>query len=269
MKRISIILAVSAIVLAFASCDKIEEPYIKDVVVTGDRVVFLEDYTGVKCINCPEAAEIAHELLENYPSNLVVVSVHAGFLSVPLPGSPDFRTEAGTTWYDAFDLHTNPIGTINRMKKADGSYGYNSDAWGTKIDEEVQKDMSAYFDLIPSYDETTRTLDVTLRGEFAQELTGDFYIFAGIMEDSIQAKQLTPNGMNNNYWHRHVFRTPINGIWGEPFFKGLTEVEQPIYKRFSITIDTTYNEDQCYVFAYIYDNALEGEILQAGQAKIK
>ena len=256
------------ILIAMASCNKVNEPYIKDIVVSGDRVVLLEDYTGVKCVNCPEAAVTAHELLERYPQNLVVLSVHAGFLAAPFVGEPDFRTEAGSTWYETFGFSANPIGTVNRTKVNNG-YGYNSNAWGTKIVEEINKIPEVQFSINPTYDESTRKLDFLVKGEFTQEITGDFYIFAGIMEDSIQSKQLTEQGVNPQYWHRHVFRQPVNGIWGESLFVGVTEPSQLFQKSFSTTIDSTYNADHCYVVSYVYDNAQEKVILQAGQAKIK
>ncbi len=74
------------------SCDKLKEPYIVEAIYEesdtleltasdtvnfdGKRVTLLEDYTGVKCNNCPAAAEIAQHLQEQYGSHLVVLGVH-------------------------------------------------------------------------------------------------------------------------------------------------------------------------------------------------
>lgn len=268
MKKISLVLAITSAVFTMASCNKTDEPYMKDIVVSGDRIVLLEDYTGVKCVNCPDAAVIAHELLESYPKNLVVLSVHAGYLATPFPGEPDYRTEAGTNWYETFGFSANPIGTVNRTKVNNG-YGYNSIAWGAKIAEEINKTPEIQFSIEPTYDESTRKLDILIKGEFTQEITGDFYIFAGIMEDSIQGKQVTSQGLSDQYWHCHMFRQPLNGNWGESLFVGMTDPSQQFQKSFSTTIDSTYNADQCYVVSYVYNNAQDKVILQAGQAKIK
>lgn len=269
MKRFSLIITTAVILLGIMSCNKIEGPYMKDIVVSGDRVVLLEDYTGVKCINCPEAAVTAHELLERFPDNLVVLSVHSGHLAAPFPGEQDLRTEAGSTWYEAFNFDHNPVGTINRTRVS-GGFGYDPVAWGTKVAEEVNKKPEALLYINSVYDEMTRKLDFEVSGEFTQEIDGDFYIFAGIMEDSIQGKQLFPGSqVDDHYWHCHVFRKPVNGIWGERFYTGMTELSQEFQKQFSTTIDSIYNADQCYVFAYVYDNSDYGAILQAGQVKIK
>jgi len=267
MKRYSLILTTAAVILGMLSCNKVEEPYLKDITVDGARVVLLEDYTGIRCTNCPAAAETAHELLERYPNNLVVLSVHAGAQSQPMPGMPDFTTEAGTTWYNTFDFSANPIGTVNRFRKSSG-YGYNDGEWGTKIQEEINEGQSADITINPAYNESTRKLDICINSLFTKEIEGDFYLFACIMEDSIQGYQSTPTGHNPDYWHCHVFRTPINGTWGQPLFNGLTEIDQEFETNLSITLDTTYRDNQCYVVSYIYDSS-DKYIIQACQKKIK
>ncbi len=266
MKRIQLLFAGMMVVFAMVSCSKVKEPFIKETTVSGNRVVLLEDYTGVRCVNCPAAAETAHELILTYPDNLVVIGVYAGDQAAA-PGI-DFRTEAGNTWYSTFGITANPKGTVNRTKNGNG-YEYDSDAWGTKIAEEVALSPSVTFNIKPTYNESNRKLDIDINGVFTQEASGDFYLFAGIIEDSIQGKQLFPGNVTNpDYWHCHVFRTPVNGTWGEAFFSGISEPQQEFSKSYSITIDSTYNDNQCYVVSYVYDNT-DKSILQAGQAKIK
>lgn len=268
MKRLALILTTAAIVFVMISCNKVKGPYIKEVEVTGNRVVLLEDYTGVKCVNCPAAAATAHELLEKYPNNLVVLSVHAGSnAQPPSPTEPDFRTEAGTTWYNSFHFASNPIGTVDRTQESN-SYGYNDGAWGARVQKEINEGQSAALLVTPEYNDTTRKLDVNINSMFLKETEGDFYIFAGIMEDSIQAWQIEPAGPNFHYWHRHMFRAPLNGTWGQPLFKGYTEVDQSFDTYLSVTLDTMYRAEQCYIVSYIYDNN-DKHILQADQTKIK
>lgn len=269
MKRISTILAGAALLFAMVSCDKVNGPYKKDVVVEGNRVVLLEDYTGVRCVNCPEGAEIAHELEEAFPDNLVVLSVHAGFLADPMnpvTGYPDFRTESGTAWYNTFGFMSNPIGTVNRTKTA-GSYGYQKEGWATAVAAEIAKEQTASVEIENSYNEASRKLDVTVKAKFLEEQTGVTYVFACVMEDSVVGRQLMPEGANDNYVHRHMMRAAINGTWGEELCSGAEEDEE-FEKKMSITLDDAFNADQCYVIAYIYDDATK-EIIQAAEKKIK
>ena len=255
--------------MMMVSCSKVKEPFLKETTVEGNRVVLLEDYTGVRCVNCPGAHEIAEELLTRFPNNLVMMSIHAGDQANPQTNWPNFTTEAGNTWYyNTFNFDHNPIGTVNRTRNVNGGYGFEDGAWGTKVAEEVAKEQEASLSIAMTYNETSRELSVTLNTCFLKEIEGDFYIFAGLLEDSIQGRQLTPSGLNQNYWHRNVFRTPINGTWGQSLFNGLTEINQEFVTNLSIAVDTNYREDRCYVVSYIYDNG-DKHVIQAGKAKIK
>lgn len=262
-------MALAAVVLMMVSCSKVKEPFLKETTVEGNRVVLLEDYTGVRCVNCPGAHEIAEELLTRFPNNLVMMSIHAGDQANPQTNWPNFTTEAGNTWYyNTFNFDHNPIGTVNRTRNVNGGYGFEDGAWGTKVAEEVAKEQEASLSIATTYNETSRELSVTLNTCFLKEIEGDFYIFAGLLEDSIQGRQLTPSGLNQNYWHRNVFRTPINGTWGQSLFNGLTEINQEFVTNLSIAVDTNYREDRCYVVSYIYDNG-DKHVIQAGKARIK
>lgn len=256
-------------IFAMSSCDKVKEPFVNEVEFHSDYIVLLEDYTGVRCVNCPEAAEIAHNLQTQFPKNLIVLGVHAGSLSIPYPGYEDFRTEAGTDWWNFFGFNSNPIGTINRTKNSN-SYGYSKESWGAAI-----TNILASEDQLPVkvkiqpvvYDTATREIEVRIKSTFQTDIEGDFHLFACIMEDSIVGMQKTEQGMDTAYMHRHVLRKAINGSWGEQIFNGTTEPDFEISTELTATLDNNFNDKQCYVIAYVYDKN-DYHILQAAQRKI-
>ena len=67
--------------------------------------------------------------------------------------------------------------------------------------------------------------------------------------------------------HRHVLRKAINGSWGEQIYNGITETDFEITTELTATLDDKFNDKQCYVVAYVYDNN-DYHILQAAQRKI-
>ena len=71
------------------ACENIseDERFLEVEGVTAQRVVLLEDYTGQACVNCPNAHDVATELHEEYPENLIVVAMHAGVQAI----SPSVR----------------------------------------------------------------------------------------------------------------------------------------------------------------------------------
>lgn len=280
MKKLSSIIATAFLMFGFASCDVIEEPYKKDnnsggggnepnpnVVV---KHVLLEDYTGVACVNCPTAGQLALDIQERYNHQVIVLGVHAGSMTSLPPTMPtyiDFTTPEGTEWYTNLGLDVNPIGTINR--KLNGStYGYNSPDWEDKVASTLQEE--ALLEMTPAveYDNATRELSVEITSRFLAELPDTYSLTVCIMEDSIVAAQLTQQGPVSDYIHRHVFRTTMNGAWGEDINTTAIAPEDEIVISYTTTLNEAYNEDQCYIIAYV-SNSNTKEILQVVEKKIK
>ncbi len=282
MKKLSSIIATAFLMFGFASCDVIEEPYKKDNNSGGNgggeepnpevvvKHVLLEDYTGVACVNCPTAGQLALDIQERYNHQVIVLGVHAGSMTSLPPTMPtyiDFTTPEGTEWYTNLGLDVNPIGTINR--KLNGStYGYNSPDWEDKVASTLQEE--ALLEMTPAveYDNATRELSVEITSRFLAELPDTYSLTVCIMEDSIVAAQLTQQGPVSDYIHRHVFRTTMNGAWGEDINTTAIAPEDEIVKSYTTTLNEAYNEDQCYIIAYV-SNSNTKEILQVIEKKIK
>ena len=280
MKKLLSILAGSFLMVGMIACDVIEEPYLKD--NTGNqggapgetpvavvKNVLLEDYTGVRCPNCPEAGELALDIQEQYGHQVIVLSVHAGSLSAPQPGNfPDFLTNEGTTWYTHFGFTANPIGTINR-KLNGSSVEFNKPEWAEAVATAVTEE--AVLDMTPTveYNDANRALKVNIDSKALVELPDTYSLVVCIMEDSIVGKQLINGvGLVEDYMHRHVFRGTINGAWGEEINTEAIAPEDVITKEYTTTLNEAFNADQCYIIAYVA-NSESKEILQVVEKKIK
>lgn len=278
MKKLSYIIAMAFLMLGFAACDIIEEPYFKDNNGNGSepgetptvvKHVLLEDYTGVQCPNCPEAGELAIDLQKQYGHDLIVLSVHAGGMSAPQPGNfPNFLTNDGTTWYTHFGFDSNPIGTINR-KLNGATVAFNSPEWSEAVASALQEE--ALLEMTPTieYNPGTRNVKVDITSKFLAEMPDTYSLVVCIMEDSIVGKQIV-NGVGtvNEYMHRHVFRGTMNGTWGEEINAEPIAPGQEIAKSYTGTLKETFNEDQCYIIAYVANSETK-EILQVTEKKIK
>lgn len=231
------------------------------------KSVLLEDYTGVRCNNCPSAADLAIEIQEQSHHRVIVLNVYAGFLAQPIGGYPDFTTPEGTEWYSQFGFDSNPIGTVNRRLNG-GSYAYSSSEWGDAVAETLQE--AAVVEIIPSveYNTATRNLNVNITSKFLAEMPDIYSLTVCIMEDSIVGKQLTPSGNDENYMHRHVFRGTMNGAWGEEINTTTIAPGDMITNSYTTTLGTAYNADRCYIIAYVSDCNTK-EILQVIEKKIK
>lgn len=274
MKKLSYIIAMAFLMIGFAACDVIEEPYKNENPSGGGggeqpsvvKHVLLEDYTGVRCVNCPAAGQIALDLQEQFEHKVIVLGVHAGPLaSVPPTGIyPDFTTDEGTAWFNFFGFDSNPVGTVNR-KLNGGIYAFNANEWADAVATILQEEASLEMTPEVNYNEATRNLEVSIKSHFLAELPYTYNLTVCIMEDSIIGKQ---EGMGNDYVHRHVFRGTMNGTWGEEINTTAIAPEEEIVKSYTTTLNADYNADQCYIIAYV-SNSETKEVLQVTEKKIK
>ena len=73
-----------------------------------------------------------------------------------------------------------------------------------------------------------------------------------LLEDSITALQLMPNGkVNQQYVHNHVFRTAVNGTWGEDFSveEGMSE-----QRTMSLPLQPAWKKENLSIVAFVYNN---------------
>ena len=282
MKKLSFILAIAAVILGMASCDKLNEPYIIEPPVEdsdtialsaddtlnfdGKIVVLLEDYTGVKCNNCPGAAEIAHQLQQQYGEHLVVLGVHPkGALQNPAGGFPDFRTEDGAIWNDHFNIAAYPNGLVNRT----GVLG--SAQWSAAVGNFIGTAAPVRLIVKTNYDGDTRELKVSVHSKFLQNVDSDnVTLTVCMMEDNILGKQITPSGLDTAYIHRHVFRGTADGYtWGRVLSSaGSISGGSNFITNMKFTLDEAYNEEEFYIVAFISDDNTK-EVLMAAESKIK
>ena len=283
MKKSAIIIASLAVIFAMASCDKLKEPYIIESNVTpsdtiplvasdtanfdGKIVVLLEDYTGVKCNNCPEAGALALQLQEQNEGHLVVLGVHPkSALQNPAGGFPDFRTDDGNEWNNYFNIAAYPNGLVNRTGGVLGSA-----QWTSAVNNIIGNDAPVRLIVKTEFDDATRELKVSIHSKFLINVeSNDVRLTTCMMEDKIVGKQVTPNGVDENYVHRHVFRgTADNQTWGRVLSSAESISEGSNFiTNMKFTLSDDYNADEFYIVAFISDNNTK-EVLMATETKIK
>ena len=282
MKRTTLVLAISAFIFGMMSCDKLKEPYIIEPIVQesdtipleaadtvnfdGKIVVLLEDYTGVKCVNCPAAAEIASNLQAQYGEHLVVLGVHPkSALQNPAGGFPDFRTDEGNEWNNYFNISAYPTGTLNR----EAAIGTAS--WASEVDDVIGNDAPVRLIIKSEYDDATRELKLSIHSKFLQNVeSDDVHLTVCMMENNIIGKQVTPDGVVEDYVHRHVFRGTADGLtWGRLLSsaESISSGENFI-TNMKFNVDEEFNADEFYIVALITDHNTR-EVLMAAENKIK
>jgi thiol-disulfide isomerase/thioredoxin len=292
MKKLIFILAVM-ITATLGSCDYVANP--NETITPVDngndsvehtRRVLVEDYTGHKCPNCPQAAVVAEQLKDLYGEKVVVVAVHAGFFATPTTpaGAPagsfqtDFRTAAGTTYNSSsyFGFSAYPSGMINR-KDYDGSSSNHIKShgdWASEVSSLLAKPPVADLTITNTYNASTRSLSITTSSQFISDtlISGTYKLVVMITQDSIINWQQDGSTFIPDYVHQHVLRDNVNGAWGDTLVAGTITPFASITKNFVYTLPTAYignpcDPEHCHVVAFIY-NTLNYEVVQAAEAKV-
>ncbi len=263
--------------LWLGSCDKLDPPYAtiagQDIDTTNRKTILLEDYTGIKCVNCPTAALTAHALENQYKHKVVVMAVHAGYYAQPDASglyTADYRTPEGTAWFNDFGLIATPMGMVNRVT-VNASKAIICANWSSTVQNEFQKTKEAHISINAMPGDGPSAVEIRIATTFLTAKTGAWAMNVCVTEDSIVSPQKNndPNINNgkdiDNYVHMGMLRKTLTGD------KGIIFTRNPAAGTYSctyfLTPDPAWKQKNLSVVAFVSDSATR-TILQAGKISL-
>ena len=279
------------IVLAFGSllysCTKLDSPYVTvksrtivDTIMDWDSVnpirrVLLEDYTGHKCVNCPEAAVLAHNLEDVNGGRLIVLAVHAGTWAIPSTSgdfTADYTSPASETWNIALGVNSSdPSGMVNRKDFGSGKV-LLKDSWSSAVNQVINLAPDAFIVITNKFNQANGVLSSTVYTKFLNPLQGTYKLILCIAEDSLHSAQKNKNidvgtvPTIYNYNFMHVMRGAINGAWGEALTTSVNTTHTYL-DRFTYTLKSTWVAKNCWLYAIVYRDDTK-EIVQVHRKKM-
>jgi len=264
--------------LMLASCDVIDEPLKDGVIITppdtakAQRVVLLEEFTGVRCNNCPDAAKEAKRLRGIYGDQVVLVAIHATSLAEPDAKHPvDFTTPEGDDLANFFNLPGVPIGFVDRRGYAGSGAGILKPypQWATEMEQAMNEPLVANLKIAAVSNGSNGSTQVTVQLSPLTDLsTRDIWINVILLEDSIVAPQTLPDKtIQDDYVHNHVYRSSFNGAYGEPIPAEQLAPGENAEFQFDLTLASDWAKPNCEVVAFIYDHD-NYQILQAAHRSL-
>jgi hypothetical protein len=239
-----------------------------------ERIVLVEEFTGVRCVNCPMGSTKIAQLIDQYGTEkIIAISIHAGFFSVPYTESvEDFTTEAG----NAIDAQLGPVtaypaACINRKLFGNETQRPLSlSSWAGYIAAELCREPQININISNSFDNTSRQLstNINLRSLnnstiFDESLAMTVYI----TEDDIVSAQLDAGGLDLNYNHKHVLRHTLTDSRGTTIHSGGGTLE-PFSANLNYTLPAHWDATKCHVVAFVHyrGNNNKYDVLQAAMA---
>ncbi len=254
----------SAITIALLStaCDKVDDPLETldtDVpTVNVPRNVLLEDFTGHKCNNCPQANTIAAQLIGIYGERFVAVGIHSGHFAIPAAPigdgiyDTDFRTADGNIYHDHFGPQSYPQGMISRVEFQNNvMIGRTNWSSAAALLINTSADMKIWFEDL-AYSPITNRVEGVAKVAFVRPVTGNLNLTLLITEDHVIDWQLDGVVDIQEYEHKHVLRGVGNSTWGEPLVTGSAAVGDTLASNFNFALPANVLvPTNCNVIAHV------------------
>ena len=238
--------------------------------------VLIEDFTGHRCNNCPNAASLLQGLEQANPGRVFGVGVHtspvgaSSFQEVLLPDYPTvlfndlayeigihFGSKPGTSFLG------NPSGTVNRQLNGTDNTSAPP-TWNSKTTVELNKPLRVNIQSHTNYFASTRGSFLHVEvDKVDNNLTNDLAVVVYVCEDSLIAPQLMPNLTRNaTYVHRDIMRDCIDGrAFGRVLEASDLGSNGKYYVNYTYKLPNQYDVDNMHYLIYVYDKVTE-EIYQ-------
>lgn len=266
-------LGVLILLLAFSSCEEIP-PTITP--CQTDRVVLVEEFTGIDCVNCPIGAQKLKEISAQNPGKMIIVGIHAGYFAGEHNGF-DLNSTDGELLEAQYlgPVSGYPAATINRrLVKDESDIVLAQPKWAGIISTELCERAIVSLDIVSTFDAANNKASIAVNVSPSDFLLStveeDVALTIMITEDDIVGYQKTPNGIDPNYVHEHVLRDVLSANYsGDILFPQGTAMEATQKVVTDYTIPADWNPDNCHVVAFLHYKGGKKDVLQAVESKLK
>lgn len=270
-----------AITMAISACGETEIIVPRATDILSDRIVLIEDFTGVRCPNCPNASREITALTNRFPKNVVAVAYHTSFLGTPITTAGyqskyDFRTPEGEQLEGLMGYYLGkPAVTMNRKKYNDGEeFLLTSTSILGNIEKELLSVPKAELVIDNQYDAGLRKLTSTITIDPKTLSSGTFRLHAMVVESKIIDSQEDNTEYKKDYEHNHVFRAMLSDLEGDDIGASFTP-GKPITRTYSFTLPPEagwWVDRNSSIVAFITDLNQKtyqvGSVIQAAEAGI-
>jgi hypothetical protein len=297
-----------ATTLLFTSCDKVDNPYEKTVIIDLDTTLYnglwsdyleneyptfsnnsntnanvlIEDYTGHTCFNCPLAADVAHGLYESNPNRVFVVSIHTGPGNLSFqqsnPSNSKYYTDHtcpdgiayGEEFEAGFGFFGNPQGTVNR-REGSGEMFSLTGTWQSRTEDILNaNDLKVNIQSVFNYYPNSNGgyLHVEVEKKTTDPIEMNTVVL--VVQDSLVDWQKMPDNTDNEFYvHRDKHLGSIDdNPFGVPTLTAVALSGDKKMLDYSYVLPQEIDRTNMHFLIYVYDKDTY-EILQVIKKKIE
>lgn len=234
------------------------------------RLVLLEEFTGVRCVNCPRAHNTILNLQAAYPGRIVPVGIHTGIFSAPYADRNDFRIPEGNSLENLMGgAQGYPAGSVNRKKFPDESRIIISDQkWSNYVGGELAGGAPINIEMNRDLDMNAMKMSIEVKVKVNQVQEGPLHLTLYLTEDNIVDFQLTPTGVDSAYVHKHVLRKCVTAYNGINLASSSYEANRVFVYRFITDLEPAWNLSNCKLVGFVHRIGEVPEVIQTAYINV-
>ena len=233
-----------------------EDRYIELPAIESKRNILIEDFTGQFCSNCPDAHLVISDLQHQYKGNVIPVAIHAGHFGIAEGSNPNFlglMLPEGNTYAAHWGVEAYPAGVINRTSGV-----LKHTEWAAYVRQALAEEPAAAINVTGSFSPDSTRLYINTEVEAALSVNAKLQLW--ITESRITALQQKGGSLVADYQHHHVYRTSVNGLWGEELYLEAGGVSTLTHE---VEVRENWEPENLSIVAFLY-NDTDG-VLQAAE----
>jgi len=235
------------------------------------KTILLEEFTGVRCINCANGHTAAEALKAANPGRVYSIAMHSYNLDEPYPYSfEDLTLDKAEQIQQAYAAGTSkPSSMIDRVIfPGESSAAYLLSKWSGYVTTRLAATTPVNVDISNTYNSTTRELEIKLKIQYTQAVSESNSFTIYLSESNIITAQLMPTGdVDTNYVHNDVMRDIITPNGGSTLTE-VASIGRTYEKTFKITLEPSFDASECEVIAFVHKTGASNEILQTAVKKV-
>jgi hypothetical protein len=233
------------------------------------QYVLLQDFTGVRCVNCPASAEEIKRMQTIFGDKLIVIKLHPEMIAFnrPVGTSPDGeghnqdlshpQAEQYRAHYNIVSLPKGIVMQKNEQLEKDNFFG--------KVLSYYARQAVATIDLTANLAGNTISINTNLAFIGNHRGSGNTQLSLIILENNLLVNQYTPSGTISGYNQHNVLRAVVTPLWGDQIAEKTVEAGQTFIHGKTIESDAIWKRENLSVVAILFDNDTK-EVIQCAKA---
>lgn len=245
-----------------------------------DKVILIEELTGVSCPNCPQGTVVLEQILELYPGKVIAYSAHGDFLAEPKSDSKyDFRSEQGKEIEDFLrPWGGKPAATVDRVPFPDllenGITNSSVNEWLTMVERRCLTPKTLQVDITSDYDPETRIAQIAVTTTAMIPLSQVMLMNVVVTESHlIDPQDAGQDGIIDDYEHNHAMKARLTQLAGDNLVSELDR-DQSVTKNYTYTVPAELNGEwkpgNMEILAFVTEGGQEkGPVIEAAQEHLE